>query len=66
MGNMSYARFQNTLSDLQECCDYWDQAESPEELRAQRRLLQLCLSILKDYGDDDVSNMFFALKDPNV
>ena len=49
MGNMSYCRFQNTLSDLQECRDHLDDDLGAEEKLARRRLLKLCKRIGEDY-----------------
>lgn len=54
MANMSYCRFQNTVMDLQDCYDSLhemldddEMAEdlSSEELRAKKRLIQLCKDI---------------------
>jgi hypothetical protein len=54
MANMSYCRFRNTVSDLRDCYENWDDDDlSEEETRAQRYLLQLCQNIVADYGDDD-------------
>lgn len=50
MGNMSYCRFRNTLGDLQDCYESWEEATEPDEKRAQARLLVLCQRILADYG----------------
>lgn len=48
MANMSYCRFQNTVSDLRDCYDHWDDAESFAELKAQRRLYALAKEIVED------------------
>ena len=55
MGNMSYCRFENTLPDLQDCYDNWDDNPdlSSHEKKAKARLLSLCKEIVEDYGDDD-------------
>jgi hypothetical protein len=57
MGNMSYCRFQNTLADLEDCYDAWEEkAEkdlSLEEQRARKRLIKVCENIAADYGDRD-------------
>jgi hypothetical protein len=54
MANMSYCRFQNTVGDLRDCYDNWDDEDlSEEEVRAQRSLMRLCQDIVADYGDDD-------------
>jgi hypothetical protein len=53
MANMSYCRFQNTLADLRDCYDNMDVDDlSPEEARAQNRLLLLCARIAADYKDE--------------
>jgi len=51
MANMSYCRFENTVSDLQDCYDNMDLNgdASEHEQRARTRLLLLCKSIVDDY-----------------
>jgi len=51
MGNMSYCRFRNTVSDLQDCYDNLHEANSLEEERARKRLIKLCQKIFED-GED--------------
>ena len=55
MGNMSYCRFRNTLEDLRDCFDNWDDLEEnqKEEERARQRILKLCKQIVECYGDED-------------
>ena len=56
MSNMSYCRFRNTLIDLLDCYECWDDMvtlEDKEELEAQKRLLALCKKIVAEYGDQD-------------
>lgn len=59
MGNMSYCRFQNTVSDLEDCQDALDEGVlddkdlSPEEKRAAKRLIEVCKWIAENYGYDD-------------
>lgn len=48
MANMSYCRFSNTLGDLRDCYDNWDDAESLAELRAQKKLYALAKEIVED------------------
>mgnify|MGYP001600836884 CR=1 FL=1 len=52
MANMSYCRFRNTLPDLHDCYDNWDEAstESDEEAHARQQLLKLCIQIVRDFG----------------
>ena len=58
MPNMSYCRFQNTLSDLQDCLDWLngdteddDSELSPSESKAKERLINLCCEIALDFGE---------------
>lgn len=53
MGNMSYCRFQNTLSDLRDCYNNMDEDLSDEEEKAKNRLIKLCKQIADNYGDED-------------
>lgn len=49
MANMSYCRFQNTLNDLRDCYDNLDDSDmSEEEVKARRRLVKVCQSIIDD------------------
>lgn len=56
MGNMSYCRFQNTLSDLKDCVEaMYDidgnfQELSKEEARAAKALIVLCDDLVISYG----------------
>ncbi len=52
MGNMSYCRFENTIHDLKECWEYWDDATSTDENKAKTRLLKLC----KEIAEADCNN----------
>lgn len=53
MSNMSYCRFQNTLSDLKDCYDHIDDSSdlSVEEARARRQLIKICRQIAAEYED---------------
>lgn len=57
MGNMSYCRFRNALQDLQDCYDNFDEYLHPEEDKeehsARLELLELCKTIVEEYGDGD-------------
>ena len=46
MANMSYCRFRNTLNDLQDCENNFDNINSIEELVAAKRLLKTCQRIV--------------------
>ena len=52
MSNMSYCRFENTLQDLRDCYEHWDEKISEDEFKAKERLLKLCQNIVDDYGDE--------------
>lgn len=56
MGNMSYCRFQNTLSDLDDCyeamgnmMDVDEENLSIEEKRAKKALIKMCGDISQDF-----------------
>lgn len=52
MSNMSYCRFRNTYSDLQDCYEHLgDDDLSQEELVAKKRLIKLCKQITEDESD---------------
>lgn len=62
MANMSYCRFQNTVIDLQDCYDALEEMGddeemiedlSSEELRAKKKLIQLCEDIINDFGEEE-------------
>ncbi len=59
MSNMSYCRFQNTLSDLRDCqealnegCLDRDDELSTEEREAALKLIKRCTKISEDFGDN--------------
>lgn len=62
MSNMSYCRFQNTLSDLQDCYNEMSNYSSREEFleslstdekRAAERLLGLCEDISQEFPNEE-------------
>jgi len=54
MGNMSYCRFQNTVTDLADCQEnIWNDDISEDEKRARKRLIQICKEITGDFEDVD-------------
>ena len=59
MTNMSYCRFQNTLGDLRDChgalADYESQDGllSEDERYAKQALIELCKTIVEEYGGCD-------------
>lgn len=54
MGNMGYCRFQNTVSDLQDCYEHMaDEDLSTHEIAARKQLLRICIDIVTDFGDEE-------------
>jgi len=65
MSNMSYCRYENTLSDLRDCYNALQeeaedgyQEDAPEELseyeaRAKKQLIDLCATITAEFGEED-------------
>jgi len=53
MSNMSYCRFRNTLKDLQDCYDNWDNETSFEEEVSKEKLVNLCQDIISDYSEEE-------------
>ena len=49
MSNMSYCRFQNTLSDLQDCEGQFQRTDSADEAEAAVDLYRLCATIVNSY-----------------
>lgn len=54
MPNMSYCRFQNTLTDLQDCADVIGDVDdlSEEEASAREGLIRTCRQIVEYVGDE--------------
>jgi DNA invertase Pin-like site-specific DNA recombinase len=63
--NMSYCRFQNTLSDLRDCYHNWEgdagtyedseiEELSDDEKDAREQLLELCKKIINEHDDEHV------------
>ena len=52
MGNMSYCRFQNTLSDLQDCEGHFGDELGKDEADARTEMYNLIKSIREDWGED--------------
>lgn len=62
MSNMSYCRFRNTLSDLQDCEEALeevgipsDDALSTEEARAAVQLVETCFRIARVFADKPIT-----------
>lgn len=50
MSNMSYCRFENTLDDLRDCYDNWEEETNEREERKKKKMMELCRQIVDDYG----------------
>jgi hypothetical protein len=52
MSNMSYCRFQNTLSDLRDCADALEDEDpiSEDEAKAALSLVKECIAIIEQLG----------------
>jgi hypothetical protein len=51
MANMSYCRFENTLSDLEDCVDHFeDYLGSDSENAARLDILHLCIDLVNRYS----------------
>ncbi len=51
MTNMSYCQFENTLKDLRDCWENWEDPQgerSQSEKKAQERMLALCKKITEE------------------
>lgn len=59
MANMSYCRFENTLSDLRDCKEALENREelSSREAKKAKALIDLCRNIADDYDDDYVDSL---------
>ena len=63
MANMSYCRFQNTVTDLRDCHEHIDDDDlSKEENRARTHLVTVCRQIAALF-DDEADDSFDALHD---
>lgn len=53
MSNMSYCRFENTLSDLRDCQAYlFDEDLSKSEEQCRKRLIEVCKEIAAEFEDE--------------
>ena len=58
MANMSYCRFRNTLNDLQDCFNNFDDNDLDlSESNARRELYILCCNIVKSYDLEDIDQI---------
>lgn len=56
MSNMSYCRFQNTLKDLRDCYENFDDTVSPEEAKARERMYKICQQIVENFDPQDFND----------
>jgi hypothetical protein len=57
MGNMSYCRFRNTVSDLQDCVGHiCDDDLSEDEIKARKALVRCCRRIVEEADEQDEFN----------
>lgn len=54
MPNMSYCRFENTLSDLHNCYDHLFDHLNKSESNNRLKLVRLCQDIVNEFSEDDV------------
>jgi len=54
MANMSYCRFRNTLNDLRDCENNFDNINSIEELVAAKNLFKTCQRIVDSINLEDL------------
>lgn len=59
MANMSYCRFENTFSDLEDCRGALDRGDSLSKREAgkAKSLIDLCREIADNYDDDYVDSL---------
>jgi hypothetical protein len=53
MATMSYCRFSNTVDDLRDCYEHWEDEVGQDEQEAREELLRIAQSIVNDYGKED-------------
>ena len=62
MANMSYCRFENTLSDLRDCLEALRNDDLKElsrtEKESARELIELSMEISEMFEDDDLDEVF--------
>lgn len=62
MANMSYCRFENTLSDLRDCLEALKNDDLKElsrtEKKSARELIELSMGISEMFEDDDLDKVF--------
>lgn len=51
MANMGYCRFENTLSDLEDCKDNMEEALGGIEFASRADLIEMCKDIAGEYGN---------------
>jgi len=51
MGNMSYCRFRNTLTDLKDCFEHINDELEGDELSARNELVKICKDIIDELNN---------------
>ena len=71
MSNMSYCRFENTVSDLRDCADALRNGEAEDEdlssdyeRSAKHELIALCREIAAEFGEQEDEREEEEIEDP--
>jgi uncharacterized protein YerC len=59
MANLPYCRFQNTLRDLKDCAQYFDDELSVPEHKARLKMLE----IIKELAEYEADSLMFEIED---
>lgn len=62
MSNMSYCRFENTLSDLEDCESNFDNIDSVDEAQAAIDLYRLCVTIARTVSLSELESRLAELQ----
>ena len=57
MANMSYCRFENTVSDLEDCFDHFDEDVTGPEESARSQMIRVCVDVALNYGHEIGKNI---------
>ncbi len=53
MSNMAYCRFENTVTDVEDCYNNMEEVDlSDSEYRKRQKLISLCIDIATEYSED--------------
>ena len=53
MPNMSYIQFENTYDDLRQCYEAMDEEDEGREAKYKKLLIELCVKIAQEYGEEN-------------